>query len=1139
MLMCGGGGGGAEGEEGGEARTKTMTGGVAIDPNEWRERVDSVVSSMDELARAGRWRAAGRRGRPRPLTTTAKSPGPGATPLATLGGAWRIGPMTSAADVARSHVERVLLRTGARGDSGDAPEQRRSTVRVEPATDRDDRPGVVIDDVANSRSVADGGCDGPSPPTRDGDGGADESEEEDAYRLAMAFGSNAADDDDDDEREGASSRKTIERRLEMLVGRVNAAGGGDEAGPNVDGAPSYLKSLLRTLIRPPESGVWLIDKSRVKDAPLMLRRGRTALVSFLIAIEAPGWKDAVVRLASSPVPSYLGYLSPSEDYRSSRSRGKEQLVHRSSYFLPAMESGDMSLPPSPIVTEVGLSMCVRNFLHGDAPAGEGATSYQSSLPGGLEIFRNRGSADERENLPRSLRAPLPDANELACDLFDLTLRLAADDDSEHESKPFPLRLAIPSASESLTIILRVVSDHSDWLSPVAIAPRYRFVLQRIIQSSRCLGATNFIERPSDDHPDSPNEGFLLWSKRASFLIEATAVTNRGRMALITTQFMMLLCSRKRNEICVASFPNPKQPHFYARLQLHKSSHFWTEIDKRATNVPSNVMARVFDQNFAMRFLLPLAFQCTLLLSALSKTSWRNESISAQIQGSQSVLLVLSSVLDVLANYEVLCDCIHMGWAVQIFALSFSHFVFGEDFHFRNREMKTLSACDTSSDSVWESLSCQLNSLYFSVWGRDRHNYTSQSHSQTSAKRYIYHETVGRDCNGSARMVVLLPSKELFFASLIEFACSFRSEPDGVEGFCWFIGDILFDHYSQALQSCAYPKSGCDDTGYSYQHEFSLLSDWIGALASKLQEIVCKSIKMDEQEGETSTEKVLHDLITPLLKALHRRIMGRMLRARPSRQQNENDSHYCESSSNLVASIFVRLYKQEVEQFAKKSSSAKTRRWRVYMNCLEKIFMLTPPNFVFACHGYSALTEYAAETLTEIWNQFGQLDHSHSIFIMVAAALHVDACAKEDKLLLSQDDLSRQAGFLSRQEVDLSLRLKQLYKNFSSHAKNCIINSIGGADVTNNFHSQSQNKIHTLVWGVRRELAVRGEFQGALEWWNEISVDLFSALNKSIDHALDHEKSDATSKNIMKACSSLQSNLSIISAISHQIHPFNP
>lgn len=182
--------------------------------------------------------------------------------------------------------------------------------------------------------------------------------EEDAYCLAMAFGSSVSADDHDDVgrggREGASSaRKTIERRLEMLVSRINAAGGvdGSAAGPNVDGARPYFSSLLRTLIRPRDPDAWSrwsIDESRGGGETHLttLRRGRAALVSFLVAIDTPGRENAVVRLlAPSPVPSYLGYLSPSEDYRTSRRREKEQVVHRSSYFLPAAEEGgDATLP---------------------------------------------------------------------------------------------------------------------------------------------------------------------------------------------------------------------------------------------------------------------------------------------------------------------------------------------------------------------------------------------------------------------------------------------------------------------------------------------------------------------------------------------------------------------------------------------------------------------------------------------------------------------------------------------------------------------------------------------------------------------------------------------------------------------------
>jgi hypothetical protein len=100
------------------------------------------------------------------------------------------------------------------------------------------------------------------------------------------------------------------------------------------------------------------------------------------------------------------------------------VVHRSSYFLLATEEGgDATLPPPPMVTEAGLSMCVRNFLHGDAPQAGGSPAPTSSCRGaqggGLKIFRNGGplrashAVDARGNSLRSILTPLPNANDLA------------------------------------------------------------------------------------------------------------------------------------------------------------------------------------------------------------------------------------------------------------------------------------------------------------------------------------------------------------------------------------------------------------------------------------------------------------------------------------------------------------------------------------------------------------------------------------------------------------------------------------------------------------------------------------------------------------------------------------------------------
>jgi hypothetical protein len=139
------------------------------------------------------------------------------------------------------------------------------------------------------------------------------------------------------------------------------------------------------------------------------------------------------------------------------------------------------------------------------------------------------------------------------------------------------------------------------------------------------------------------------------------------------------------------------------------------------------------------------------------------------------------------------DCHHNIYergAVQMSALSSSYFVFGDDYHSRKRETTTtLLACNSSSDSVWEYISCQLNDLCLSVWGTDLKNCISQGRSQA-------------DCfsldTANTRIVVFLPSFDIFVPRMIDFVCSLQSKTDGVNRFCHYVSSILFDCFAQGL-----------------------------------------------------------------------------------------------------------------------------------------------------------------------------------------------------------------------------------------------------------------------------------------------------------------------------------------------------
>jgi hypothetical protein len=363
-------------------------------------------------------------------------------------------------------------------------------------------------------------------------------------------------------------------------------------------------------------------------------------------------------------------------------------------------------------------------------------------------------------------------------------------------------------------------------------------------------------------------------------------------------------------------------------------------------------------------------------------------------------------------------------------------------------------------------------------------------SPASDKKCIYYESIGRGGNGVA-MLVLMPSFDVFVASLIEFSCSLHlpAESDGVKGLCQFIANVLFDRYAYVHKVCPYPKNGYYKIAHPHEHEFNLILDWIDTFSSKMQDVICASMfsggdvnKKSDKSEEESIARSIHDVITPVLRCLHKHILRRLSISNVPRREIIHDSS--PESPDLVASVFVRLYKQEAEKFLRKPLPAKTRKWNVYRKCLEMVFTLTPPDILFACPSHPALTDHASETLSDIWNQYGECDLSHSISIMVAACLHVNASAiyPKDSLLLRPDDVL--------------LQTKQLQSNFSSCAKSCILSTLHSNSQTTQSYDEFRKNINHLIRFVQRELALRGGTDVALEWWNEISVDVLTLLKNT-------------------------------------------
>mmetsp|Transcript_35401 Transcript_35401/g.72342 ORF Transcript_35401/g.72342 Transcript_35401/m.72342 type:complete len:1457 (+) Transcript_35401:98-4468(+) len=922
---------------------------------------------------------------------------------------------------------------------------------------------------------------------------------DDAYRMAIAFSSLDMNEE---------VRETIERRLSILMHMLL---NNNQSKFPLDGAESYLESLLNTLIQPSDPSVWvrLLNDSGGKETPMMLRRGRAVLVSFLAGLKSPGWKDSINQLRVSPVSSQLGFLSHDEDMSSS------EAVLRSLFLLPSLEKDAVTLPPAPIVTEVGLSVCIRNVLEGNDVAANKSPMNTS----GVSLFRTFApypSSSRNDDFMNSITAPLPNTMELTRDLFDLILRLAADDDSQHQNKSFPLRLVTPSPAESLDIVLQVASDFSDWLRADSISDRYRFILEQVCQSFQSFEFGDSKKGGLDDVTSTS------WTSRASTLLHLVKSPQlRARVTLYATQFFILLCGKGGKHKHKASRNSTKQPHFYALLQQRHFSKFWDDIDGAAHGISSrSIISRVFDLSLCQDYILPVALQCSLYLTERSHSSSARKQVGLD---ALSLVTILTSVLSVLAEDDLLHECTHVGWAVELLSFSFSYHLFGADNALKREDHVDYLPQMLSSTCMWEQAAAQMDKLYNNVWGTGLKKLNNDRQWQTldTAKNYIAYESIGS--NHVAGRMILIPSFNVLASALIKYTCSVSTASDDVaESWCKFVSNIVFDRYIQALGSVSVSARNTPDS-----FDKTVRSLWIRYLASTLQQLIME--QTTNKMNERSTELQLEDLITPLLRRLHIKVMKRALRYAPigldAGKGKEQPDHRL--PPDLVATIFTDLFKQESEQFLIKPSPSKTRKWDVYRKCIEKVFLLTPPSTFFAHPSQPGLSCYSSDALAELWKMFGQCNLTQSTLIMVAAGLHVNASATH--LLPNQQN--------NVQDKDL---LKQRYNSFSSCAKQCIISSFGCLNVNAKKSSQDSAKFNTLARSVRRDLSFHGEAGIGLTWWNEITNDLYALIEESADqavHSATSKKAGSRQSDIAAVFSTLQNDLSAISHNQNNTHNY--
>lgn len=1053
---------------------------LGISVTEWQERINSIVDLLDEHCGGGNEQGQQHR---------YCSPLQSKSTTSLVDNSFASSPLAS---VTRDHVKRILNSAEPekkqcrkylfQAEDDVSSSSKFSSPKEEkksPSFQRNNLQQVFKSEISNDALIIEG----------------ETTELEDAYRMAIAFSSPDTNEE---------VRETMERRLSILVHMLqNNNDSNNQTKFPLDGAESYLECLLNTLLQPSDPSVWirLLTDSGGKETPMMLRRGRAVLVSFLAGLKSPGWEDSIHQLRVSPVPSQLGFLSHDDEDMSS-----SEAILRSSFLLPSLDKDVVTLPPAPIVTEVGLSVCIRNALEGNDVAANQSLIKSS----GVSLFRgcapypssNRHGDDDLMN---SITAPLPNAMELTRDLFDLILRLAADDDMEHQNKSFPLRLVTPSPAESLDIVLQVASDFSDWLCPHSVSDRYRFILEEVCQSFQSFDSGNVRKESMEDDTSKS------WTSRASKLLHLVKSPHlRARITLYATQFFILLCGKGEKHKQKASRNSSKQPHFYALLQQRQFSKFWDDIDGTAHGISSRSMtSRVFDLSLCQEYILPLALQCSLFLAERSHSS--SSTAGNQIgQDVLSLVTILGSVLSVLAEEDLISECTHVGWAVELLSFSLSYYLFGVDNASENRYDLPQMLNNTC---MWEQAATQMDKLYNNVWGRGMKKLNKDGHWQTldTSMNYISYDII--ESNHVEGRMVLIPSFNVLASALIKYTCSITTVCDDVEeSWCNFVSNVLFDRYIQALGSVLAPGRNKPDA-----FDKTVRSLWIRYLTSTLQLMITEQTR--------SIEQLMEELVTPLLRRLHIKVMNRALRYQGFDGGKGKGQPDHRLPPDLVATIFTDLFKQESEQFLTKPSPSKTRKWDVYRKCIEKVFLLTPPSTFFAHPSQPGLSGYSSDALAELWKIFGQCSLTQSTLIMVSAGLHVNASATH--LMPNQQN--------NVQDKEL---LKQLYNSFSSCAKQCIISSFGCFNAKAKNSSQDLIKFNILSRSVRRDLSFHGEADIGLTWWNEITNDLFALIEESAqqtDHNTASKKARSRQSDIAAVFSTLQHDLSAISHNSNNTH----
>ena len=533
------------------------------------------------------------------------------------------------------------------------------------------------------------------------------------------------------------------------------------------------------------------ESMEVEEEEEHYKRGSALLVSFLLHNRVDGYDQAASVLLPSPIRKHLGldfYVAdPSElsiAAQSSRVKARsfsscavassllcrispsslskknnpDSPVSDDSLVLSPLQvashnwvsSGSSPLgEPVPKVSELGLEVCLRIFLH--CSRGRG-----SPIPR-PRIFRGYGP------LYSGCHESVPDVRGLAVDLFDLVIYLAGN-----------------NGDESASAILRVLSKYASWLPMEPISQRFQILLY-------CVWDVLIPDNDQAFLPEVDYDCNSFVKKFVSCLLSSVPIGLMGRIIMYAASFYQVLqsCHDQQNNRLTSSWGLVFTEEFCQAAILPLSFRcdllFDLEV-QRGYTTDIDLCRGAVAAKMIMHSILVFIQQAR---EDFERNSNWNTEPNEQCHKFPCAM----------AGPCSLGDCTALEWAIDCLA----------DFHPSNLR-EAIGQDDKELTRIFNqycSITTRLNGIHREIWGKSD-QIIAASRNSKDARRKIFPQNNVRltkqDLLYGGQISILMPPFCYYVHCVIHFAMTSKFANRRAEQWCRHVTNVVMRRYLEASNS---------------------------------------------------------------------------------------------------------------------------------------------------------------------------------------------------------------------------------------------------------------------------------------------------------------------------------------------------